>query len=64
VSDGSLILVDRTQAIVLTGQIFLILAVLTVLAAPVLTNALFAVSGASIGVHPSLRLAPAGIGGP
>jgi len=44
-------------------QIFFILAVLTVLAAPGPTNALFAASGASVGIHRSLRLAPAGIGG-
>ena len=44
-------------------QIFFILAVLTVLVAPGPTNTLFAASGASVGIHRSLRLAPAAIGG-
>jgi threonine/homoserine/homoserine lactone efflux protein len=44
-------------------QTFFILAVLTILAAPGPTNALFAASGAAVGVRRSLKLLPAAIAG-
>ena len=45
------------------NQVLFIMAVLTVLAMPGPTNALFAASGASVGFKPSLTLPPAGICG-